>query len=172
MFPSMSSCARTKTKIQSVEKRPPSAISDFSCYRIASETNETCLLSSPQCLVEFWSNDGIWHFGSRLLCLFDSMSTCSCASTEKKSNLAVWFPARTKWNFSLTGWLSHLLQDHWSDCLKVLVRMFPSMSSCVGTKTKIQSLEKHGRRRPFLIFLVIASPQNRMKLAYKARLNV
>ena len=39
-------------------------------------------------------------------------------------------------------------------------------------KKKIQSVEKHGRRWPSLIFLVIASPQNRMKLAYKARLNV
>ena len=39
-----------------------------------------------------------------------------------------------------------------------LVRMFPSMSSCASTK-KIRSVEKHGCRRPSLIFLVIASPQ-------------
>ena len=79
----MSSCARIKPKSNlSKNMAAVGAISDFSCYRIASETNETCLLSSPQCLVEFWSNDEIWHFGSRLLCLFDSMPTCSCASTE------------------------------------------------------------------------------------------
>ena len=31
------------------------------------------------------------------------------------TNLAVWFQARTLWNFPLTGLLSHLLHDHWSD---------------------------------------------------------
>ena len=61
MFPSVCSCARTKTKIRSVEKhcrhRPSLIFFFFFCHRISSETNETCLLGSPQCLVEFWSKD-------------------------------------------------------------------------------------------------------------------
>ena len=40
-----------------------------------------------------------------------------------------------------------------------LVRMFPSVSSCASTKKEFRSVDKHGRRRPSLIFLVIASPQ-------------
>ena len=37
--------------------------------------------------------------------------------------------------------------------------MFPSVSSCASTKKESRSGDKHGRRRPSLIFLVIASPQ-------------
>ena len=39
-----------------------------------------------------------------------------------------------------------------------LVRMFPSMPSCASTKYR--SVDKYGRRRPSLPYLVIASPQN------------
>ena len=80
----------------------------------------------------------------RLCSVFASM--LSCESTENKSgpstNLAVWFPARTQWNFPSTGLLSHLLQDLLQDqCLFFffffffyLGQNFPSMFSCASTK--------------------------------------
>ena len=86
LLPSMSSCARTKRILVHWQMWLLSAILDFS-YSISSENN---------------------GFDWKLAISFVSMS--HCASTKRNSglsiNFAVWFPARTKWNFPLATLLS------------------------------------------------------------------
>ena len=116
MFPSVSSCASTKKK-----SRPSTnmaAVGHLWFFWLShllrnylTDSNETCLLCSPHAI---------------------------CASTEKnRVRRHIWpFGSRLglKWKFPLTGLLSHLFQDHWSDFFYILVRMFPSMSSFASTK--------------------------------------
>ena len=100
------------------------------------DSNETCLLCSPQCLVvqvqkRILVRRQIWSFGSRLgLSGFSHWQACYRISSKT------------------TG---RMFFKSWSECSpQCLVVQVPK---------KIRSVEKHGRRQPSLIFLVIASPQ-------------
>ena len=84
------------------------------------DSNETCLLCSTQCLVVQVQKKSlvrrqIWPFGSRL----------------------------GQWNFPLTGFLSHLLQDHWSD-------FFRSWSECSPQCLVVQKKKKTICRKTWL----------------------
>ena len=115
MFPSMSSCARIKPK--SNLSKNMAAVGHLwfflLSHRLRNEWNLPIKLASMSSwiLVKWW-NLAFWFLASLSVRFNAYMYLCKY---RKISNLAVWFPARTKWNFPLTGWLSHLLQDHWSD---------------------------------------------------------
>ena len=53
--------------------------------------------------------------------------------------------------------LSHLFRDHWSDFFETCPNCSPS-GLVVSARIWFRSVDKYGRRRPSLIFTVIASP--------------
>ena len=142
MFPSVSSCSCIKKNSgPSINVAAVSHLWFFLLLHLLrnylTDSNETCLLCSPQCLIvqvqkKFRSVD---KFG-RLV---------------PGSDL--------EWNVPLTGLLSHLLQDHWSDSFGSWSECSPQCLVVQVRKQKIRPVEKHSRRQPSLIFLVIASPQ-------------
>ena len=113
MFPSMSNCANTQKKIRSVEKH--GHLWFFLLSRLLSnycvDSNETCLLGLPRCLVVQAPNQilvgrQISHF--RL-------------------------PAQTKWNVPFVTLLSHLLWNRWTEWTAMLRVHYQSHGSWTST---------------------------------------
>ena len=115
----------------------------------------------PLCHLWFqaWTDKDYLNLRALLRTLFDIISSSGCSPEElflRSGNS----PASVQLSVCKHFLLSHLLQDHWSDLFWNLVRISPSVFSCASIKKKeFRSVDKHGRRRPSLIFLVIASPQ-------------
>ena len=157
MFPSVSSCASTKNEFRSVDKhghRRPSLIFLVShlLRNYLTDSNETCLLYSPQCLVV--------QVQKKL------------RSVDKLGRL---IPGSDLVKCPIDSLLSHLLQDHWSD-------FFRSCSECsfqclaVQVPKQNRSVEKHAAVGHLCFFCCRISSETtgwiQMKLAYQARFNV